>query len=112
MNAKLQNLIARITHGVVGLDLHYRGDESKYLEDFLSLSEKEIRASLEEYNQYTIVEPVLSSIKSVQEKINKGIDKSMILILINELEVVLGLLYALPKYPPIPIIDIDRTVEK
>jgi hypothetical protein len=94
MNAKLQNLIARITHGVIGLDLSLR-EKNKYLGDFLSLEEKEIRDALEGYNNNTIVEPILSSIKSVQEKIKKGIDRSMTLILINELEIILRLLYSL-----------------
>ena len=42
----LQNIVGRITHGLIGFDLVSQGkDGSKYLADFLSLEESEIDAA-------------------------------------------------------------------
>jgi len=43
----LQNVISRITHGLIGLDIYQQEKKSnKYLEDFLSLDIKEIEDAL------------------------------------------------------------------
>jgi len=42
----LQNIVGRITHGLIGFDLIMQGkDGSKYLADFLSLEEPELDAA-------------------------------------------------------------------
>jgi hypothetical protein len=43
----VQNIIGRITHGMIGLDLYFRKKEnSQYLKDFLSLNEDDLKCAL------------------------------------------------------------------
>lgn len=41
----VQNVLGKITHGLIGFDLHVQGEEgSKYLNDFLALKDDELDA--------------------------------------------------------------------
>jgi len=94
--SKLMNLIARVTHGVVGLDLYLQGKNKyldKYLPNFLSLKDEEINDTFMEYNQ-SARDVVLSSIKEVKTSITSKMDKAQTLKLIKELEDILRILYA------------------
>ena len=64
----VQNVIARITHGMVGLDLFLQGKEySRYVNDFLSLGEDELEAAMKSANANTGFAPYLVGISFPRE---------------------------------------------
>jgi hypothetical protein len=69
--ALLINLNWRVTHGLVGLDLYSQGREEKskdYFQDFMSLSEEEIRKRLERAKiPFGLANEVEKSIENLME---------------------------------------------
>jgi hypothetical protein len=72
----VQNVIGRITHGLIGLDLYKQGNtNNKYLEDFLTLRYNEVKDVLNPLMQTRDLIPIFGnqsvSMKSVAEIVKK-----------------------------------------
>lgn len=103
----VQNIIGRITHGLIGLDLYKQGkSNNQYLEDFLALKDNDIKNTLALTqtrdlipifgNQSISMESLIKIIKKIQETV-KSIDKvnqEEIDNAMNELENALNILYS------------------
>jgi len=104
---QVQNVIARITHGLIGFDLRLQGKESEqYFGDFLSLTEKELRSALESASAAASFAPlpykvtidqgpeVISSVRNAQRLVREeNISRETIQRTISELEEKLNCLY-------------------
>lgn len=68
----IQNVIGRITHGMIGFDLLIQGKaNNQYLEDFLSLKEEELKSALASASANTGFVPLpIEGIKEVAELIS------------------------------------------
>ena len=111
-SALIQNVIARITHGIIGLDLLYQGKkDNMYLNDLLSLEDEEIENALKSkiidkrFAEFFPLEKdiITKQVKEITDSINitkklienRDINKDEIINMIYELENMLAILYKL-----------------
>jgi hypothetical protein len=107
----VQNVIARITHGMIGLDLQSQGKKNKFVDDILSLRDEEIMTALKSASVSTsfskfapldeaIVDKqgieIIASVNKAKQMIAGCVDdKNKIAFMIEELEEKLAILYSL-----------------
>jgi ATP-dependent protease HslVU (ClpYQ) peptidase subunit len=107
----VQNVISRITHGMIGLDLQSQGKKNKFVDDLLSLQDEEIIAALKSasvsnsFSKFAPLEEeivdkhgteIIASVNKAKQMISECVtDKNKIALMIEELEEKLAILYSL-----------------